>query len=63
MKVRIISEDFPEGRVLDWAAVPREGEFVMLQGRAGETNLRVESVRWIADQTGSLIEVQLHLGY
>lgn len=63
MKVRIFSEDTPEGAEADWPLIPRVGEVVSFTYRGGTTNMGVLDVRWMADADANLTEVEIRLTY
>jgi hypothetical protein len=63
MKVRLFSEEFPDGREADWTAIPREGEIVTFHHRGGGSNLKVESVRRHVETDGTPIEVEIRLTF
>jgi hypothetical protein len=63
MKVRIFSEEFPEGLEADWPAIPREGEIISFHHRGGTSNLKVNSVRWHVETDGKPIEVEIRLTF
>lgn len=63
MKVRIFSEEFPDGKEADWPAIPREGEIVTFHHRGGGSNLKVESVRWHFETDGAPHEVEIRLSF
>lgn len=61
MKVRIFSEDHPQGLEADWSAIPREGETVAFHHRGGTSDLTVTGVRWHVETDGTPIDVEIHL--
>lgn len=63
MKVRIFSEDFPDGLEADWPAIPREGDLVTFNHRGGASNLSVQSVRWHVATDGAPVEVEIRLTF
>lgn len=63
MKVRIFSEDTPDGQAADWPVIPNKGEVVSYKHRGGTSNLGVRERRWQVDTDGQFIEVEIHLTY
>ena len=63
MKVTIYSEDFRDGKEVDWPAIPREGDFVTFHHKGGNTKQKVVEVDWHVDTEGEPIEVLVSLSY
>ncbi|MBX4894908.1 hypothetical protein [Rhizobium bangladeshense] len=63
MKITLISEDFPDNKIVDWPAVPGTGDRVSFHFRGGTTNQAVKRVDYHADADGSLTEVTVELTY
>jgi hypothetical protein len=63
MKIKLISEDFPDDKNVDWPAVPGTGDWVSFHYRGGTTNQAVKRVEYHADADGNLTEVTVELTY
>lgn len=63
MKIKLISEDFPTGKTVDWPAAPGTGDWVSFRGRGGTTHQQVKSVDYEVDADGDLSEVTVELTY
>jgi hypothetical protein len=63
MKVRIFSEDYPNGLEADWSSIPSKGDIVTFDNAGGASNLEVDEVRWLVDRDRNLSGVELHLKY
>ncbi|AZN72021.1 hypothetical protein D5400_12690 [Georhizobium profundi] len=58
----IYSADHPDGMGVDWTAIPRVGESIVLPLNDVEKTYEVEVVRWLLDNTGTQIGLELHMG-
>ncbi|MCO5145543.1 MAG: hypothetical protein M9895_05105 [Aquamicrobium sp.] len=63
MKLTLYSEDFKDGRKVDWPAVPRVGEFVSFNYRGGTTTLSVDRIEYACDAESNVTEIDVHLTY
>ena len=63
MKIKIISEEYPDGKVVDWPAVPGTGDWVSFHYLGGTTHQQVTRVEYEADKNGDLTEVTVKLTY
>ena len=62
LKLMIYSADHPDGMDVDWAAIPRVGDAIVLPFRGSERIYDVEVVRWLLDEAGQQIGIEIHLG-
>jgi hypothetical protein len=63
MKITIKSEDFPDGKIVDWSAAPGTGDWVSFHYLGGTTHQQVSRVEYDADRDGNLTEVTVTLTY
>ena len=61
MKIKLLSEDFPDGKIVDWPAVPGTGDWVSFTYLGGSTHEQVSRVEWDADRDGKLTDVTVTL--
>jgi Ethanolamine utilization protein EutJ (predicted chaperonin) len=58
----IYSADHPEGMGVEWAAIPRVGDSIVLPFKGVEKTYEVEVVRWLLDEAGKQIGIEVHMG-
>jgi hypothetical protein len=63
MQMVLYSEDWADGREVDWPIVPRQGELVQFSGPEGETMQFVSEVIYVANEDGSLRGISVWLSY
>lgn len=62
MKVMIYSADHSNGILVNWAAIPRVGDFIVLPLEEDQKVYEVEVVRWLLDVCGDQIGLEIHMG-
>jgi len=62
MKVMIYSADHASGILVNWAAIPRVGDSLVLPLDEDQKVYEVEVVRWLLDICGNQIGIEIHLG-
>lgn len=62
MRLMIYSADHPDGMDVDWAAIPRMGDSIVLPVSGAEKTYEVEVVRWLLDEAGAQIGLEIHMG-
>lgn len=62
MKLTIYSAEHADGLHVDWALIPRVGDSIVLPVDGTERVYQVELVRWLLDEAGRQIGIEVHLG-
>ena len=63
MKVKIYSEQTPNGQEADWPAIPPIGSYVRFAHRGGTDNLEVVDTDWNVATDGSFDHVEVRLTF
>ncbi|VVS96353.1 hypothetical protein [Rhizobium sp. EC-SD404] len=62
MKVMIYSADHSNGILVNWTAIPRVGDSIVLPLDEDQKVYEVEVVRWLLDICGNQIGLEIHMG-
>ncbi|VVT31912.1 hypothetical protein [Rhizobium sp. EC-SD404] len=62
MKFTIYSADHADGMDVDWTAIPRVGDSIVLPLAGTEKTYDVEVVRWLLDEAGKQTGLEVHMG-